>query len=333
MSTQPLITKPRSNSLSNEVNRTHKSAVRALFHDDYQNNNTLEFEGNFKGPNTSVQYKSIVDVKCKENTCNLALNDEARLDFKLQRDSVFRLKLKSNSALGHLDLSHYGYSTRVQNQDLNFWFNPYAQDQANRSLGNVALFLGLITNLNNGEFSNNARLKLQNKGTELAGEFENNWTVRYNNWAFNWYYSDDLKNWSKSVSRKLTTEYLNDKLSFAAELEKNRKGDCWDWNMDNLNLGLAYQHNKDLTYGLWSSTKLQNNNETTVAAGLNYKAHRDVTVKAKADTNQDVSLFANYNWAKGLNLQASVQSSADAERLKSVFDNSVKFGLKLKYDS
>lgn len=333
MSNQPSNPKPRSNSLSNEVNRTHKSAVRALFHDDYQTNNTVEFEGNLKGSNSAIQYKSVVDVNCKDYECNLSLNDEARLDFKLPRDSVFRLKLKPTNVLGHLDFSHYGYRTRMQNQNLNFWFNPYVQYQANRSLSNGALFLGLMTNLNNGVFANNARVKLQSKGEELAGEFENNWTIKYNNWTFNWYYIDNLKNWSRNVSRKVTAEYLNDKLSVAAELAKNTRGAYWDWNMDTLNLGLAYQHNKDLTYGLWSSTDLLNGNATNVATGADYKVNKDVAIKAKADTNQDVSFFANYKCAQGLSLQMSLQSTFDADRLKNTCCGASKFGLKVKYDS
>ena len=325
--------KPRSNSLSNEVNRTHKTASRVLFHDDYQTNNNVEFEANFKAANTAVQYKSVADVQLKENSTGVSLNDEARLDFKLQGDSVLRLKLRSNNILSHVDLGHHGYSTQVSNQGLNFWFNPYVQYQTNRTLGNGALFLGLITNLNNGTFSNNARVKLQSKNNDVVGEFENNWTVRYDNVAFNWYYSDDLKNFGKNVTRKITAEYLTDRISVGAELEKHKKSNIWDWNLDTVNLGLAYQHNKDLTYGLWSNTNLQNNNTTTVAAGVHYKAHRDVTLKAKADTNQDVAAFANYNWAKGLNLQLTLQSSIDAARVREVFHNCCKFGLKLKYDS
>ena len=255
-------TKPRSNSLSNEVNRTHKSAVRALFHDDFATGNTVEFEGNFKGEKTSVQYKSIVDVKWKDTGCGFALNDEGRLDFKLQNDSVFRLKLKSNNVLGHLDLNHHGYSTKVRDQNLDFWFNPYVQYEANRSFANGALFLGLLTHLNNNVYVNNSRVKIHNKGDELNADFENNWTLKYKNWALNWYYTDDLKNWGNGVSRKLTAEYLDEKLSVAAELEKKKKGTCFDWNMESLNLGLSYQHNKDLAYGLCSATDLVKDNAT-----------------------------------------------------------------------
>ena len=324
--------KPRSNSLTNEVNRTHKSAVRALFHDDYLNNNAFEFESNFKGANTSVQYKSVANIKCGKPNCSFALTDEARLDFKLQRDSVFRLKLKPTSALGHLDLGHHGYSKKLHNKDLNFWFNPYIQYQADRSLGDGALYIGLFTHLNNNLFSMNSRVKLQNKETQIEGELENNCTVKYNNLSFNCYYSGDLQNWCKRVSRKINLEYLNDKLSVAAEVEKNTKGSCCDWKLDLLNVGIAYQHNKDLTYGLWSATNLKKDNETVVSAGVNYKPTSDLSIKAKADTNQDVSLFTNYNCAKGLNLQLSVQSSLDSERFKSVFNNAFKFGAKLKYD-
>lgn len=332
MSSQQNNPKPRSNSLSNEVNRTHKSAARVLFHDDFQNNNTAEFEGNFKGPHVSVQYKSIADVQMKQQQYGLSMNDEARLDFKLQGDATLRLKLKSNSVLGHLDFTQRGWSTKLKNNNLNFWFNPYVQYQANRSLSNGALFLGLITNLNNGLLVSNARVKLQNKADELAGEFENNWTLKHNKWALNWYYTDGLKNMGNSVTRKVTAEYINNKVSLGAELDKNRKGHISDWNMDSLNLGLSYQHNKDLTYGLWSATNFQKNNQTTVAAGLHYKLHKDVAIKAKADTNQDVTFFGNYNWAQGVNLQLTLQSSADAARLREVFNNTFKFGLKLKYD-
>lgn len=333
MSNQDNNPKPRSTSLSNEVNKTYKSAARVLFHDDYLNNNTLEFEGNFKGANNAVQYKSIVDVNRKEAGTTFVLNDEARLDFALQGDSVFRLKLKSNSILNHLDFNHHAWNTKVQNTNLNFWFNPYVQYQENRDFTNGALFLGLITNLNNGVYSINARVKLQNKGDQLTGEFENNWTVKHGKWAFNWYYTDDIRNWSRNVTRKLTAEYLGNNISVSAELDKNRKGDSLDWNMDSLNVGVAYHHNKDLTCGLWSATNFQKNNATVLSAALNYKAHHNVNVKAKADTNQDVSLFANYNWAQGVNLQLSLQSSADAKRIREVFNNSFKFGLKLKYDS
>lgn len=333
MSNQPVNLRPRSNSLSLEVNRTHKSAARVLFHDDYQTNNNIEFEGNLKGTNASVQYKSIADVKWTSGGTTAALNDETRLDFKLQEDSVFRLKLKPTSVLGHIDFSQFGWSTQAYSQGLNFWFNPYVQYQTDRSLSNGALFLGLITNVNNGTFSNNARMKLQNKDNDLAGEFENNWTVKYDNFLFNWYYIDNLKDFGKNVSRKLTAEYLNDTLSVSAELDKNTRGNLLDWSLDTLNVGVAYQQNRDLTYGLWSVTDLINDNATTVAAGLHYKAHRDISFKAKADTKQDVSLFANYNWAKGLNLQMSLQSSIDSQRVKNVFNNAFKFGLKLKYDS
>lgn len=325
--------KPRSNSLSNEVNRTHKTASRVLFHDDYLTNNTVELEANLKGANTSVQYKSIADVHFKENKTGVSLNDEARLDFRLQADSVLRLKLKSNNVLTHLDLGQHNYTTQVQTQGLNFWFNPYVQYQANRSLCGGALFLGLITDVNGGAVGNNLRFKLQQKNNDIAGEFENNWTIRYDNINFNWYYSDDLRNLGKNVTRKITAEYLNQQVSVGVELEKHRKSNVWDWNLDTVNVGLAFQHNKDLTYGLWSNTNLQNNNATTVAAGLHYRAHRDVTIKAKADTNQDVAAFANYNVARGLNLQASLQSSVDANRVREVFNNGCKFGLKLKYDS
>lgn len=325
--------KPRSNSLSNEVNRTHKTASRVLFYDDYATSNTVEFEANFKGVNTSVQYKSIVDVPLKEGTAGVCANDEARLDFRLQGDSVLRLKLKSNSILSHVDFGQHNYNTQVSNTGLHFWFNPYVQYQTNRSLGNGALFLGLAANVNNGAFSNNARFKLQNKNNDVVGEFENNWTVRYDNLALNWYYADDLRNFGKNVTRKVTAEYLTNNISVGAELEKHRKSNIWDWNLDTINLGLAYQHNRDLTYGLWSHTSLANNNATTVAAGVHFRAHRDVTLKAKADTNQDIAAFANYNAAKGLNLQLTLQSSIDAARVREVFHNACKFGLKLKYDN
>lgn len=330
----PLINpKPRSNSLSNEVNRTHKTASRVLFFDDYQTNNTVEFEANFKGVNNAVQYKSIADVQMKGEKCGVALGDEARLDFRLQGDSVLRFKLKPTSILSHVDFGQHSYSTTANNQALNFWFNPYVQYQTNRALGNGTLFLGLAANLNNGVFSNNARFKLQTKNNDVVGEFENNWTIRYENFALNWYYSDDLRNFGKNVTRRVTAEYLTDAISVGAELEKHRKSNILDWNLDSLNFGLAYQHNKDLSYGLWSHTNLQNNNATTVAAGMHFRAHRDVTLKAKADTNQDITAFANYNWAKGLNLQLTLQSSIDANRVRDTFNNAFKFGLKLKYDN
>ena len=325
--------RPRSNSLSSEVNRTHKTASRVLFYDDYQTNNTVELEANFKGLNTSVQYKSIIDVPVQEGKSGLSASDEARLDFKLQGDSTLRLKLRSSSILGHVDFGQHNYNTQVSNQGLNFWFNPYVQYQTNRSLGNGALFLGLAANVNNGAFSNNARFKLQSKNNDIVGDFENNWSVRYDNLTLNWYYSDDLRNFGKNVTRKITAEYLTNTVSVGAELEKHRKSNILDWNLDSLNLGLAYQHNKDLTYGLWSHSNLQHNNATTVAAGVHFRAHRDVTLKAKADTNQDIAAFANYNAARGLNLQLTLQSSIDAKRVREVFHNAVKFGLKLKYDN
>ena len=70
-----------------------------------------------------------------------------------------------------------------------------------------------------------------------------------------------------------------------------------------------------------------------MAAGVHFRAHKDVTLKAKADTNQDIAAFANYNAARGLNLQLTLQSSIDAKRVREVFHNAVKFGLKLKYDN
>lgn len=325
--------KPRSSSLSLEVNKSHKSAARILFHDDYITNNTLEFEGNLRGTNESIQHKSVINVNMKETNPFFYFNEEARLDFRLHEDSVFRLKFRPISVLAHIDLGQNSWSTTVQDQDLNFWFNPYIQYQATRAMTNGSVFLGLITSLNNGLFSNNVRFRLHNQNDVIDGEFENNWTIKYNNWLFNWYYIDDLRNWSKNVARKLTAEYLTDTLSISAELDKTRRSHISDWDLDTISVGAAYQHNRDLTYGVWSATELQNNNETTIAAGIHYRVHRDVAIKAKFDTKQDIGVFANYNIGTGLNINMSVQSSADASRIREVYNDAFKFGLKLKYDS
>jgi len=339
MSSVPLNLKPRANSFSLEVNRAHKTVARTLFHDDYNANNAVEFEANYKGLNNSVQYKSVADVKVKPEGTAVAINDEARLDFRLQDDAILRLKLKHNNILAHVDTGFYGLSTRIGSTDINAWFNPYVQWQVAKAQGGKlsatsnALFFGANTHINNGTVVNSMRLKLDNKAPGLTGEFENNWKVRYNGALLNWYYIDDLQNLTKRVGRKLTAEYAVDAFTVAAELDKVKRGEVFDFNMDTLNLGVTYRHSGDLAYGLWSHTDLNKNNATTVAAGLNYRVNSDISVKAKADTNQDVTLFANYAIARGLNFQTSLQSSANAQRIRDVFNNAFKFGLKLKYDS
>ena len=131
----------------------------------------------------------------------------------------------------------------------------------------------------------------------------------------------------------MTAEYVANDFTVGAELHRHRRSDILDLKMDSLNIGATYRHSGDLVYGLWTNTDINKNNATTVAAGLNYKVSNDVTFKAKADTNQDVTLFANYALARGLNFQTTLQSSANSQRIRDVFNNAFKFGLKLKYDS
>ena len=325
--------RPHNNSLSLKVNKAHKSAARMLFQNDYMTSNTIEFEGSFKGFDATAHHKSMLGLNRLDKSVGFSYSDKSRFDFRLQDDRVFRLMLKPTSLLTHLDFSYFNYVTRIQEHDISLWLNPYIQYQTDRSLSHGAVFLGLVTRLNGGLFSNNARVKLQNKMDEIEGEFENNWIIKFNNFHLNWYYSDDIKNFSKNVARKIHVEYLIDRLSIAAELDKHKRGNLFDWGLDTLQLGFAFQHSRDLTYGLWSTTKLRNANATTVTAGLQFRVLDDAAIKVKVDTNQDIGLFANYDWAKGLHIQGSLSSSADAKRLSNVYDDCCKFGLKLKYDS
>lgn len=324
--------KPSRNSLKNDINRLHKSGAKKLLFDDFNSKHKVDFEGNYKNSKSKVQFKSSLAMKNNKNGCTFNLSDETRLDFNLSGNNTLRLKMKPSSLQVHVNGDHMFYKFPMYFLKMDCWSNPYMLWDTNRDMTDNKLSVGVLSDGASGMFYEDIRVQIQKKDGRVEGGYKHNLVFNYNDFVYNHLFSGDVRNWTRPGLKSFSLEYKRPKWSLGVEMAKRGESSLWEIAPDNLDVGVLYKHNKEVSVGLWSKTGLADGN-TVVSAGVESKPQEKVRVKARVDSNKDIDFFASYRCCKFLEWQLSLATSIDSNRLSEVYGNGAKVGLKVKFDN
>ena len=77
-----------------------------------------------------------------------------------------------------------------------------------------------------------------------------------------------------------------------------------------------------------------NSSARRVALGYRKVVNRDLTIKAKVDTNLNANLFTDYRLGNGFGIQGTVGGSFnESNKTVGFLDSGISLGVKVKYDS
>lgn len=292
--------------------------------DDYSADNKLQINGKLKSKTSTLKLNHVAQTKYTDQN-NFTVTDDAQVDFKY-RGLPVQFKLKPKNMTTTLDLGHY--SRTMYNQEC--WFNPYVQLNNSRDLKNPVFNFGHL--FTSGNYKENARLNISRR-ENVNVELEANCTYKRGDVSMNLYLKQNLSSsiWT-SLSRKFNFAY--DKNDVHLSLEGVQKNKSWkNWNMDNVQVGLAYSGVNKVTFGFAADVDMNKDNEVTKTVFVSGKLDDNFNYKMKLNNRLDANLFSNMKLCSSFNLQCSVGANlSNCENRNGFLGNPFNLGMKLKFN-
>ncbi|EGR30095.1 hypothetical protein IMG5_142880 [Ichthyophthirius multifiliis] len=251
--------------------------------DDYTHSNfeTYKFKGNTtQGGKT--EYKAKIITSKQNGQVVYELKDEGKLQFVfLDRFIIELAQRRCGDLKFHIDLG----SLILKGRNYNFFSNL----KTNTTFGKYNWRFG--TNYFDKNFESNSRLNVNLGGEDCNLGFTHRNLIRRNNFVFAWVLGADLIDWRKGLTRyDAIAGYENGQIDLYLQhnSQQSHKFQC-----GKIITTLSYNQNNQTQY----SIEVENNKKkNTLTAGFKHDLDKDITVRGKISTDQNLQLALKRNW-------------------------------------